>query len=396
MTESTTLCKPSVTPLTHSHSRAGFAPGRALRPNGKVLIEHARHHNLALVLQAFFRSGRQSRADVARATGLTRVTVSDLVAVLIEQGLLVELGLRQALRPGKPATILDINRSAFQIVGIDLSDNEVFRGAVLDVDGQIIASSSLARHGSTGDDAANKVVELTDALLRRASAPLLGVGIGAPGSVDLDGVVVTAPTLGWRGFPLQELVSATCDAPVTVANDAHIAALAEHTFGGVDGDFMLVRIEHRVCAALVLGGSPVFGSNFAAGEIGHVVACVPGGKRCVCGRTGCLESHLAARNLWDAIARDDRPSSAVLAEAGECLGAALAPIVGALNLPEIVLSGPSELIEGTLLDSTIATVRDRTLAEFTDNLAVRTSSQGEDIVVRGAAVLVLCKQLGVS
>ncbi len=405
MNESNTLCKPAVASLTYSHSRAGFAPGRALRPDGKVLVEHARHHNLALVLQEFFRSGRQSRADVARATGLTRVTVSDLVAVLIDQGLLVELGVRQALRPGKPATILDINRSAFQIVGIDLSDSDVFKGAVLDVDGRIVVSSSIARHGSTGDDAANKVVELAEALIRAASAPLLGIGIGAPGSVNLDGVVVTAPSLGWRRFPLQELVAATCEAPVTVANDANIAALAEHTFGGADGDFMLVKIEHRVCAALVLGGSPVFGSHFAAGEIGHVVVddlgvCrderEAGGKSCVCGHTGCLESRLAAPKLWEAIASDDRPSSEILAEAGEYLGATLAPIVGALNLPEIVVSGPTELVEGTLLDSMAAAIRNRTVAEFTDNLAVRSSSQGQDIVVRGAAVLVLCKQLGVS
>ena len=90
--------------------------GKALRPTAKVLPEHARGHNRSLVLQTLYRSGRLSRADVARETGLTRVTVSDLVAELIGEGLIVELGQREDARPGKPATLLDFDRSAFQII----------------------------------------------------------------------------------------------------------------------------------------------------------------------------------------------------------------------------------------------------------------------------------------
>ena len=81
-----------------------FTRARALRPTGKVLPEHARSHNRSLVLQTLYTAGAQSRADVARGTGLTRVTVSDLVAGLIAEGLVVELGQREDARPGKPAT----------------------------------------------------------------------------------------------------------------------------------------------------------------------------------------------------------------------------------------------------------------------------------------------------
>ena len=72
--------------------RSGFTPGRALRPKVKVLPEHARGHNRSLVLQTLYRSGERSRADIARETGLTRVTISDLVAELLAEGLVVELG----------------------------------------------------------------------------------------------------------------------------------------------------------------------------------------------------------------------------------------------------------------------------------------------------------------
>ena len=116
----------------------GFSTGRALRPTTKVLPEHARGHNRSLVLQTLYRAGQQSRADIARETGLTRVTVSDLVAELIVEGLIIETGQREDVRPGKPATLLDLNRGAFQIIGIDLSEYATFRGAVLDLDGQIL------------------------------------------------------------------------------------------------------------------------------------------------------------------------------------------------------------------------------------------------------------------
>ena len=87
---------------------------------------------------------------------------------------------------------------------------------------------------------------------------------------------------------------------------------------------------------------------------------------------------------------------AVLSDAGARLGIALAPIVGALDLSEIILSGPDELLDGPLAQATVETLRTRTLAEFHDGVQVRMTEQGEDIVLRGAAVMVLSGQLGVS
>ncbi|OYX52554.1 MAG: sugar kinase, partial [Micrococcales bacterium 32-70-13] len=98
-----------------------FGPRRVLRPSAKVLPEQARAHNRSLVLQTLYRSGPLSRADLARETALTRVTVGDLVAELIGEELALELGTRvDASRPGKPATLLDLNRDGHRIVGIDL------------------------------------------------------------------------------------------------------------------------------------------------------------------------------------------------------------------------------------------------------------------------------------
>lgn len=375
-----------------------FAPGRALRPSTKVLPEHARGHNRSLVLQTLYRAGTQSRADIARETGLTRVTVSDLVAELMVEGLVIETGQREDARPGKPATLLEINRLAFQIIGVDLSGHAQFRGAVLDFDGRIVERVDLALAKSTGGEATAKVVTLIEQLVAKASLPLLGIGVGSPGVVDLAGVVLTAPNLGWTDEPLQETLQSHFGVPVLVMNDANAAALAEHSFGDAQSDMILIKIGHGVGGGLLLDGMPLYGSRFAAGEIGHVVVGTDGGAECACGKHGCLETWLAVPRLEAALAAatSDAEKKIILREAGQRLGIALAPVVGALNLAEIILSGPTELLDGALEEATIETLRKRTMAEFHGDLVLRMTTLGEDIVMRGAAVMVLSGQLGVS
>lgn len=384
-----------------------FGPGRVLRPSTKVLLEDVRGHNRSLVLQTLYRLKSQSRADIARLTRLTRVTVSDLVAELIEEGLVVEIGTREDSRPGKPATLLDISRNAFQIVGIDLSSSLGFRGAVLDLRGEVLERAEVALDGATGAEAKARLVELTGQLLALTSAPVLGVGIGSPGVVDSAGVVLRAPNLGWRSEPLQAEMSERFDIPVVVGNDARAAVLAEHSFGGADGDMMLVKVGHGVGSGLLLNGSLLFGSSFAAGEIGHVVVGTNGGAECACGKFGCLETWLAVPRLVGRIAAAEAEAEVggrssrdvaepILRDAGRHLGIALAPVVGALNLTEIVLSGPVDLLDGPLAEATIETIRARTMTEFLGNLHLRMTTLGADIVIRGAAVMVLSGQLGVS
>ncbi len=386
----------------------GFTSGKALRPTTKVLPEHARAHNRSLVLQTLYRVGRQSRADLARETGLTRVTVSDLISDLIGEGLVIEMGQREDVRPGKPATLLDLDRAAFQIVGLDLSAYSTFRGALLDLDGRILERAELPLEASRGDEAAAKVVALAETLVAASTRPILGIGVGSPGVVDLAGVVLTAPNLGWVERDLQGELAERFGLPVIVINDANAATLAEHSFGGATSDLMLVKVGHGVGSGLLLGGTPLFGSRFAAGEIGHVMVGTTGGALCVCGKVGCLETWLSTPRLDAALAavpasggpvseadvamqRDD-----ILREAGERLGIALAPVVGALDLAEIVLSGPTHLLDGALARATVETLRARTSPEFHGNLVLRMTTLGEDIVLRGAAVMVLSGQLGVS
>ena len=372
-----------------------FGPGRSLRHAAKVLPEHARAHNRSLVLQTLFHQGAMSRADLSRETGLTRVTISDLIAELIEDGYVAERGTREVTGPGKPAILVDLDREGHRIIGLDLSRSDRFFGAVLTLDGEIVARHEASVPADPADILAT-VIRLTRELVADAHAPVLGVGVGSPGIVDDHGTVLTAPNLRWTDIDLEGILRAEVSLPVLVANDANAAVLAEYTFGGAGDDVMLVRVGRGVGSGLLSGGQPMLGSRFAAGEIGHVTVGTDGGPVCVCGKVGCLEAWLSVPSLERALAEEGADATAVLRDAGERLGIALAPIVGALDLSEIVLSGPSPLLDGPLAEATVETLRARALAEFHDGVQVRMTEQGEDIVLRGAAVMVLSGHLGVS
>jgi predicted NBD/HSP70 family sugar kinase len=367
---------------------------RALRPTGKLLQEDARRHHRALLLQQLFRSGPASRADLARATRLTRVTVSDLVGEMLGDGLLEELGAPSGNRVGKPPTLVGVAADSAHIVCIDLSTDDRMVGAVVNLVGEVKARHEVATGGRRGDDAVALVHSLADELIAMTERPILGIGVGSPGVVDAEGTVVNAPNLAWHGTPLARSLRERLDLPVFVANDANTAALGEHTFGNaLDGGLMVLRVGTGVGAGLILEGALLHGHRAAAGEIGHVVVD-PDGEECACGRTGCLETLLAVPRLRRRLEEGD--PATVLARIGEQLGAALAPVIGTLNLHELVLSGPPELLDGPLREAAAETIRQRTMPVIGDELVVRTSTLGDDVVIVGAAVLVLTGQLGVS
>lgn len=380
--------------------------GRTLRPTGKVLPEHARAHNRSLVLQALFHQGPSSRADLARSTGLTRVTVSDLVSVLISEGLVAELGVRPEGKVGKPATLVGMRTEDFQVVAVDLADDASLRGAVMTLTGAVVARRAVSLDGRTGDAAVGVLEDLCRELLAAADRPVVGVGIGSPGVIDAAGVVVQAPNRGWYDLPLAALLAERLGVPVQVANDANTHALGEYTYGGATGaGLMVVTVGQGLGAGIVLDGALVRGRAHAAGEIGHVTvvddrdvrAGDPEPRPCACGRAGCLETLLSLPALRRATAgRSPEESDAVLASVGRKLGVALAPVVSALNLAEVLLSGPPELLDGALRVEALATLRARTLPLLGQDLVLRMGSLDEDGALSGAAALVLSGQLGVT
>ncbi|HEY3141484.1 MAG TPA: ROK family transcriptional regulator [Acidimicrobiales bacterium] len=383
---------------THGGHRGDDEPfGRRGRTARRAVPGDARRHNRRLVLRTLFRDGPLSRADLARATHLTRVTASDLVAELLDEGLIEELGTREGQGVGKPATMLGIVAQSRLVLSLDLSGDEEFLAALVDLHGKVIDRQEVAHGDRTGQEAVDLAAGLLTDLASRAGSPLVGVGVGSPGLVDPAGTVLEAPNLGWYGVDvgrqLGEAVGGTV--PIHVANDANAAALGELSLAGpLDRSLLLIRIGHGVGAGVVIDGHLVIGDRFAAGEIGHVVVD-PRGEPCACGRRGCLETAIAGR-MRGRLAGTGAAQSRARQAAGRKLGLALAPVVSALNLREVVLSGPLDVLDETFRHAALRAVQSRTMPAVGDIVDIRPSPLGEDDVLLGAAMLVLDRELGVA
>lgn len=379
-----------------------------LRRIGRAHPTEARAHNRAVVLQHLFQSGPESRAELSRTTGLTRVTMSALVEDLINEGLVTEMGIED--RPGKVgkrATLVGLSENTWQIAAINLTNDGSLSGAILTLGGRVVSRLDMKSMLPTGTEGIDVLTEFCRKVTDAAACQILGLGISSPGIIRPDGVIEQAPNRGWYDVPLARLLEQRLDLPVHVANDANCAALAEYTFGGAAGDGMLrIVIGHGVGAGLVMSGALMQGSEDAAGEIGHVTivderdgADSPLGppKRCACGRSGCLETILsepALKRTMRGLGAQDR--SARLEAIGIRLGIVLAPVVATLNISEIIVSGPEEHVDGSLLTAAAATIRERTLPRSHRTLRVRTSVLGSDGALQGAAVLVLSGRLGIA
>ncbi|MCK0112571.1 ROK family protein [Ornithinimicrobium sp. F0845] len=362
-------------------------PRGGRRPVGKVLPGDARRHHRALVLQQLFDDGPRSRADLSRETGLTRVTVSDLVAELLDTGMLVELGHRPGVRQGKPATLVGLADTAPVVVALDLSGDRILRSAVVDLHGGILTAESVEL--SEGEAAVAEVLALVARLREQLTRPVLGVGIGAPGIIDHAGTVLHAPNLGWSDLALAERVHRETGLPAYVANDANMATAAETSFGaGDDAGLLLVTIGHGVGGGVLVDGRVLAGPLLSSGEIGHVVVD-PDGPTCACGNRGCLETILAVPTLRRA------QTEAELVAAGQRLGSVLSPVVTTLGIADVVLYGPAELLDGHLLRATQDALAHQTLPFVARQVHVRVVPLADELVLKGAAALVRYREIGV-
>jgi predicted NBD/HSP70 family sugar kinase len=371
---------------------------RSLRATAKAVPEDARRHNRSLMLQSLISDGPLSRADLARATHLTPTSTSDLVAGLLEEGLVEDLGRRESRGVGKPATLVGIVPDARHIVTLDLSADEDVHGAIVNLIGKVLYRRTVAREERTGQDAVALTVRLARELTAATDQPILGVGVGSPGVVDPEGVVLEAANLGWHDLPLARHLGGVLGLPVHVANDANAAVLADYALGDESSEnLLLVKVGKGVGAGLLIAGQLFTGDRSAAGEIGHVTVDVRG-ELCACGRRGCLETAIAVPRLRArlAVAPDERAKSKVLEAAGRRLGLALATVVSALNLDDVVLSGPPDVVTEAFRTAALATIRRRTIPSVGEHVSVRFDSLGDDDVLLGAAVLVRSAELGVA
>ncbi len=383
--------------------------GTDVEPLVKATLRETREHNERLVLATIYDDGPLSRAEIARLTGLTRTTVSDVVEGLIASGLTREIG-RGPSTGGKAPILLEVPDTARMLIGVDLGDR-VFSAATVTLRGEILERLDVPSEEADGDRAVALAVDLIERILAVAHGPVLGIGIGAPGLVDTaSGTVIRAVMRDWRQLPLASIVAERFGMPVQVANDSQAGALAEYVFGATRGrNLVVVKVGEGIGAGLVLNGSLFEGDGFGAGEIGHTVVN-PDGDPCRCERRGCLETVASTRAVLaafeplfgeavsleravTAFEQGDARAVAVVSEAGRQLGIALAGLVGTLHVRRIILAGTMAAFG----DAWLAAVRDAAVSRCLPALAEDTTFELgpiEDIIILGASALLMTSELG--
>lgn len=356
-----------------------------------------RQHNLRLVLAQIASGAPLSRADVAAATGLTRATVSTLVDDLVSGRLLREVSPAPrtgAGRPGVGLVLNDVNGPA----GLGLEINVDYLAAcVLDLAGAV-----RHREIASGDRrgvAPSLVLSAAAGLASRAVSAaqdqeltIVGTAVAVPGLVSPDGTIRLAPNLGWRDVD----ASGFTPGPLTVENEANLAALGELHYGSPGGSssFLYVSGEIGIGAGIVLNGSLFRGARGWSGELGHV-AVDPDGPACRCGAHGCLEQYAGQEALLPpGVTADTLAASAAagspevlgrLSTAASALGVTIAGVINLLDVDTVVLGGIYAPLAPWLSPGIEAQIASRVLTAGWSPVHVRPAGLGSDAAVVGAA-----------
>jgi predicted NBD/HSP70 family sugar kinase len=382
-----------------------------------------RRSNLSLVLRHLRDAGPRSRARIAVETGLTKGTVSSLVAELVERGLVREGDVQRGGSVGRPAQTVELDGRGIGGIGVEINVDYI-TAVALDLTNAVVFEQRVALDvqalpaGAVLDavtDLAARAVRECD---RLGMAPV-GMTLAVPALVDVDaGVVAFAPNLHWREVPV---VRGTVDRltarlgrpafPIQVDNDANLAALGEYAMGSVAGtpDLVYLTGETGVGGGVMVGGRLLRGAEGFSGEIGHI-PLDPDGHDCGCGRRGCWETMVGLAGLLrmaataDDPVRDpsldleqrldmihrraalgDRRTLDALAQVGAALGLGASILVNVFNPRALVLGGYFASLGPYLLDQVTAELRRRVIAPGVGGCRVELSRLGFTAASRGGA-----------
>lgn len=326
--------------------------------------ETVRRANLSAIARELHGRGAISRSELVARTGLTRSAIRGLIGEFVAANLVIEERAAPDGLPGRPSPLVRPRPEALVVLALEIAVDSI-AAALVGLDGETIEAVRVDRprgHSSV-DEVTSDLVDLTRQLkrLRRLRPALLAVGVAVVGVVRReDGLVATAPNLGWRNAPLGErLASALAlDVPIYVANEADLGALVELRRGAARGadDLLFIAGEVGVGGGIVVAGQPLTGAAGYAGEIGHM-PINPAGRPCRCGSVGCWETEIGEEALLrlagrppeggraavdaviDAAAGGDAKATAALDEVGRWLGVGIAGLVNVLNPRVVVLGG---------------------------------------------------------
>ncbi len=394
-------------------------------------INLVKAHNIQVVLLCLLNEECLSRVQLARRTGLSNTTITNLVAQLIEEGIIVEESDSSPqdtkIRPvGRPRTAIRLQPNARYVVGIHIGVG-TFRAALTNLRDEIIDNCTHEFNTrQSAEEVMRQMVSCIEDLLSRNGVDrvhVLGIGVGASGLVDFSsGVNILASNLGWRKVEVRQYLQEKLRLPVVVDNNVRAMAIGETYFGAGRTSDSLAFVYGRVGvgAGLTFKGEIYRGATMGAGEIGHTVMLLHGGEPCHCGNSGCLETlvseaailrqaeNIARQNpegvlaglmtdletkpierVFKAASQGDDEVRQMLEERGEFLGVALVNVVNLFNPELILLGGIFSQGQEFFLEPAIKVVRKMSFGRMGERVKIQATSFGWKAGVIGAAALAL-------
>jgi predicted NBD/HSP70 family sugar kinase len=336
-------------------------------------FELIKNMNTACILNTIRVRESISRADIARVTGLTPATVSNITAELIDISLVWETE-RGESSGGRKPVLLSINKVACFFGGIHIGSTMI-ETAVANVEAEILAEERAPIKGLSPEE----TVALGLRLLAKAKAragvnTIAGIGICTHGLVrSEEGLLVFAPNLAWANVRLGDMVHDACGLPVYVENDVRAMALAESWCGLAFGvkEYIYLYIGPGIGGSIVSGNEIFKGQGGFAGEFGHETID-PEGPFCSCGNRGCLQalasetavfSHYMARKkergitpncanyteLIEAADAGDSDAQEEILRSIRYIGIEIGNIINALSPTLIVVNGQITRLSKTVM-----------------------------------------------
>lgn len=390
------------------------------RPTERATVRDLRRVNRSAVLRPLFFGGPLNRVSLARLTGLSSGSITNVTADLLEEGLILEAGLEES-DGGRPSVLLQVNAEFGAIVGVDIGETGI-KVEGFDLQMRVIGTADVRLHPQHHDaevviEQIVRAIEQLKAQFAREGRRLLGVGIAVPGIVERAGEVrVHAPNIGWQSIALERLIRERVGIPVRADNGAKSLGQAEMWHGAGRGarHAVVTLWGTGVGAAIFADGALYRGVASSAGEWGHT-SIAADGPVCRCGARGCLEAYIGAGPLLGRWRRADgkaappsdpdaeewvaqlleaatrrRQAAEVLEQTATYFGVAAANLANLFNPELIVVGGWLGLMLGpTLLPQIREVVARQALDYPASQLRVELGQLGPDAVALGASTLVV-------
>ncbi|MEV5710452.1 ROK family transcriptional regulator [Actinoallomurus sp. NPDC052274] len=381
-------------------------PGSSATPGSQSSLREA---NQRRVIQAVREAGAPTQAEIARSTGLSRATVSNIVRELAAGGVLTTTPTSAG---GRRARAVSLAPTAGLAVGVDFGHSHL-RVAIGNLAREVVAEQSMPLDvGASAADGLAAAERLMDGLLATVGATradVLGIGLGVPGPIAAASATLGSSTIlpGWAGIEAAAEARRRLGRPVHVDNDANLGALAEVTWGAARGhaDAAYIKIGSGVGAGIVIGGHVYHGPGGTAGEIGHITLN-ENGPMCRCGNRGCLETYAGGRYLADLLrpthgdglttARivelalaGDAPCRRAVGDAGRYAGAGVANLCNLLNPRLVVVGGDLARAGDLLTEPMMEAVRRSAVASAAALVSIVPGVLGDRSEVLGALALVM-------